>query len=140
MEVDPDNTETTTSPAAVKKIKTAENLNESNSQNSTHNLKKYFPFQIQEGTPCLIKVYDEPDKTNFILNDVIEVVGFLSLNPMLEANWEDTDAEDKAIHPPPSLVPRIHAIFVKKQSHCNPLVDKMNPGGQFSKKKLFNLF
>lgn len=39
------------------------------------------------------------------------------LEPQIE-----TQAELLTHNPPPSLVPRLHAVHVKKLAHCNPLV------------------
>lgn len=121
MEVS-ENVTDSTSPKKVKKNKTTEEGQ--TSPNNTYNLANYFPFNEENGVACLIKTYEDTEKHGLVLNDVVEVVGFLSLNPALEATWEDTDIEDKATHPPPSLVPRIHAIAIKKLKHCNPLLQQ----------------
>ena len=67
------------------------------------------------------------------LNDMIEVVGFLSVDPTLSGEFQpernailepesETDVEIITHNPPPSLVPRLHAVYVKRLEHCNPLV------------------
>lgn len=78
----------------------------------------------------LLQIYDE---TELKLNTMVEVIGFLSVdpalsgeflpekNPLLEPECE-TDVETITHNPPPSLVPRLHAVYVKKLEHCNPLV------------------
>lgn len=112
---------TIASPSPAKKTKSNEEESTA-SQSSIYSVAKHFPFNEENGLSCLIKTYDNEEKSDLVLNNVIEVVGFLSLNPALEANWDDADLEDKGTHPPPSLVPRIHAIHVKKLKHCNPLI------------------
>lgn len=57
------------------------------------------------------------EDTSLKLNEIIEVVGFISLDPFLSTiyNEEDeimTEAEMNIHHPPASLVPRLHAIKV----------------------------
>lgn len=99
-------------------------INTGNAKNSdpkqNYSCEKYFPLPETGGLPCIIKHYGEQE--DFLVNTRIEVIGFLSLSPALEASWQDSDAEDKALHPPPSLVPRLHAIHIRKLSHCNPLL------------------
>lgn len=64
---------------------------------------------------------------------MIEVIGFLSVDPSLSGEFRlennsflepesETEAEIITHNPPPSLVPRIHAVVVKKLEHCNPLL------------------
>ncbi|XP_042219539.1 LOW QUALITY PROTEIN: mini-chromosome maintenance complex-binding protein-like [Homarus americanus] len=91
-----------------------------------------FPITGMKGTPCLVKLYDNQ---NFSLNDIIEVVGILSVDPSLAARSGDhsegeslmntaaMEVEEEAAHcPPPSLVPRLHVITAHKLSHTNPLL------------------
>lgn len=123
-----------------KKNKVEDHESKISSESSTYSNDKYFPFNKQSGIPCIVKVYEEEGKADLVLNERIEVIGFLSLNPALEANWENTDSEDKALHPPPSLVPRIHTISIKKLKHCNPLMNQTVPYGNFISSKLRHLF
>lgn len=64
---------------------------------------------------------------------MIEVVGFLSVDPALSGEFQqekdpliapqiESEVETITHNPPPSLVPRLHAVYVKKLQHCNPLV------------------
>ncbi|XP_033756608.1 mini-chromosome maintenance complex-binding protein-like isoform X2 [Pecten maximus] len=94
-----------------------------------------FPLPEEKGVSCLIKVYDDIDA--FCVNDLVEFVGVLSVDPSL-AQFEAEDhgsqgrvctdgfqvsAEEKNAHaPPPSLVPRLHAVFGTKLTHINPLL------------------
>ncbi|KAF4791181.1 minichromosome maintenance complex binding protein [Turdus rufiventris] len=73
---------------------------------------------------------------SFKVNDVLEVFGVLSVDPVLSiVNSEDRDsstldpmecmdtAEEQRVHSPPaSLVPRIHVILAQKLQHINPLL------------------
>jgi len=66
--------------------------------------------------------------STLVLNDVIEVVGFLSVDPALSiasvSSREEVD-EDEETHlhnQPGSLVPRLHAVSVHRLHHSNPLL------------------
>lgn len=99
-----------------------------------------FPLPEEKGISCLVKVYDNID--GFCVNDVVEFVGVLSVDPSL-AQFEPEDqssqnnictdafevsAEEKNAHaPPPSLVPRLHAVFGTKLTHINPLLAPSTP-------------
>eukprot|EP00058_Branchiostoma_floridae_P018219 XP_002603708.1 hypothetical protein BRAFLDRAFT_126888 [Branchiostoma floridae] len=91
--------------------------------------------QRQNGQGQKMKqVYQSSDSLK--LNDVIEFVGVLSIDPALAtfntaagetatSAYEDggdmMDIEEQAAHsPPPSLVPRLHAILTNKLVHTNP--------------------
>lgn len=90
-----------------------------------------FPIPGMKGTPCLVKTYDD---VNFSLNDIVEVVGILSIDPAMalrgpdhdgniEMNTAAMDMEEEVAHcPPPSLVPRLHVLSAQKVSHTNPLL------------------
>lgn len=73
---------------------------------------------------------------------MIEVVGFLSVDPALSGEFQpetdalleplsESEAEILTHNPPPSLVPRLHAVYVKKLNHCNPLVQENFDQGIF---------
>lgn len=95
-------------------------------------LDKHIPMSSEQGTACILKVYDLSHELK--LNDMIEVIGVLSVDPALafinERREEssflsaepmmDFAEEQEARNPPPSLVPRIHAILVNHMSHNNP--------------------
>lgn len=60
------------------------------------------------------------------MNSVLDVVGFLSVDPVLDGSThEPTEfeemAEIQANNPPPSLIPRLHAISVRDVSHLYPM-------------------
>ncbi|KAK3096183.1 hypothetical protein FSP39_024135 [Pinctada imbricata] len=92
-----------------------------------------FPLPGEDGLSCLVKIYDEVD--TFAVNDMVEFVGVLSVDPSL-ANFststesdgvqssveglEETMEERHAHAPPPSLVPRIHTVVSLKMNHNNP--------------------
>lgn len=72
-----------------------------------------------------LQVYD--GNSSLVLNDVIEVVGFLSVDPALSVSSVGTEEteEDEESHlhnQPSSLVPRLHAVSFRKLRHSNPLV------------------
>ncbi|CAD0200632.1 unnamed protein product [Chrysodeixis includens] len=96
-----------------------------------------FPLPDTPSKSCIVKIYD--DNENLKLNDMIEVVGFLSVDPALSGEFQpekdplldpQTESEVETIthNPPPSLVPRLHAVYVKKLEHCNPLVKSFDQG------------
>lgn len=72
-----------------------------------------FPIPMDDGKACIVKMYEEP---SLKLNDTIEIVGFISLDPLLsvvrDADDTMTEAELSVHHPPASLVPRLHAIKI----------------------------
>jgi hypothetical protein len=67
-------------------------------------------------------VYDSDPA--FALNEVIEVVGFLSVDPGLCVLSEEMEDEGAQLdNKPGSLVPRLHAVSVRKLQHINPLLE-----------------
>ncbi|XP_046833718.1 mini-chromosome maintenance complex-binding protein [Vespa crabro] len=73
-----------------------------------------FPIPIDNGKACIVKVYDET--IHLKLNQVVDIIGFISLDPALNVinNSEEMmeDAEMNTHNPPISLVPRLHAIKI----------------------------
>ncbi|KAJ8667055.1 hypothetical protein QAD02_008717 [Eretmocerus hayati] len=71
------------------------------------------PIPNQDGKTCIIKLYED---LPYKLNQVIDVVGFISLDPNLsqihDAENMADDLENQTHHPPASLVPRLHAVKV----------------------------
>ncbi|KAM8923929.1 mini-chromosome maintenance complex-binding protein isoform 2-T2 [Pelodytes ibericus] len=102
--------------------------------NCTPPIDLNFPLPGEKGPACLVKVYENWDI--FKVNDVIEVYGVLSVDPALSTMNEERDVasalldpcesmdtEEQRVHSPPaSLVPRIHAIAIRKLQHNNPLL------------------
>lgn len=87
------------------------------------------PIVDRPSTACLMKFYDNSTATDVSLNDVLDVIGFVSLDPSLCASsFQDNDNPLKnanevyAMNPPPSLIPRIHVISYRKLLHTNPLL------------------
>lgn len=119
-DVDMDTKHMDTSDGNSAKRKSVESNSEGN--RPSYDNDKYFPVPGETGLPCIVKIYEEEDKSDVKLNDRIEVIGFLNMDPSLEATWADSDAEDRAVHPPPSLAPRIHAILLNRLKHSNPLL------------------
>ncbi|XP_011694426.1 PREDICTED: mini-chromosome maintenance complex-binding protein [Wasmannia auropunctata] len=72
-----------------------------------------FPIPIDEGKACIVKIYND---TVLKLNQIIDVIGFISLDPILStihgSDDEMDEAEIRTHNPPASLVPRLHAIKV----------------------------
>ncbi|KAL0111920.1 hypothetical protein PUN28_013261 [Cardiocondyla obscurior] len=72
-----------------------------------------FPIPINGGKACIVKVYDG---TILKLNQVIDVIGFISLSPVLSTiDTSDDEMNEAEIHthnPPASLVPRLHAVKI----------------------------
>ncbi|NXD65828.1 MCMBP protein, partial [Eolophus roseicapillus] len=93
-----------------------------------------WPFCLYFIIVSLWQVYESWD--SFKVNDVLEVYGILSVDPVLSiVNSEERDsstlnpmesmdtAEEQRVHSPPaSLVPRIHVILAQKLQHINPLL------------------
>lgn len=76
-----------------------------------------FPLPNEGGKACIVKIYEE---TSFRLNQVIDIVGFISLDPALSLAHDSEDAMDdiefQSHNPPASLIPRLHAIDIKDAS------------------------
>ncbi|XP_076661260.1 mini-chromosome maintenance complex-binding protein [Halictus rubicundus] len=69
-----------------------------------------FPIPMNDGRACIVKIYED---TALKLNQIIEIIGFVSLDPLLSnCNMDETmtEAESNVHYPPTSLVPRLHAI------------------------------
>ncbi|XP_025055949.1 mini-chromosome maintenance complex-binding protein isoform X1 [Alligator sinensis] len=106
------------------------------SPNCSPPLDLNFPLPGEKGPACLVKVYESWD--SFKVNDILEVYGILSVDPVLSiVNNEEREnssslfdpmecmdtAEEQRVHSPPaSLVPRIHVILAQKLQHINPLL------------------
>lgn len=57
----------------------------------------------------------------------MDVVGFLSVDPVLDGTYHEVTEFDEimeiqAANPPPSLIPRIHAVSIEPVHHSNPLL------------------
>ncbi|CAG9793682.1 unnamed protein product [Diatraea saccharalis] len=127
---DTDSMDVVDTETCSKERKTCENTdNTSNGVSREHLLN--FPLPDVSSKSCIIKIYEEND--NLKLNDLIEVVGFLSVDPVLSGEFQpekdslldpqlENELETITHNPPPSLVPRLHAVYVKKLDHCNPLI------------------
>ncbi|XP_034474192.1 mini-chromosome maintenance complex-binding protein [Drosophila innubila] len=87
------------------------------------------PLPDRPSMACMIKVYEDFDK--YTLNSLMDFVGFLSVDPALDASTLDVEAmkdveslsELQAQNPSPFLIPRLHAFGVKSLCHANPLLD-----------------
>ncbi|CAL4089600.1 unnamed protein product, partial [Meganyctiphanes norvegica] len=133
-ETDSMETESPSESAESKRIRTENITNAGSSTSATGSSTTpdlNFPIPGMKGTPCLVKIYDEQDLS---LNDMIEVVGVLSMDPSLANNgvgssgqggvpeFGEMDMEEAAHSPPPSLVPRLHVLSIRKLKHINPLL------------------
>lgn len=104
-----------------------------------------FPLPNERGPACMVHVYDQ--ESTFKVNDMVEFVGILSVDPGLaifpDQHMEDaTDSdglitpEEQAVHhPPPSLVPRLHCLTYRSLTHSNPCVP-FNIKGESSMQQL----
>ncbi|KAJ8310714.1 hypothetical protein KUTeg_012579 [Tegillarca granosa] len=94
-----------------------------------------FPLPSETGISCLVKIYDNLD--GYQVNDVVEFIGVLSVDPALAQHsdnkpdgvqssiegYDEEPMEERNAHaPPPSLVPRLHAILANKLPHVNPYI------------------
>ncbi|XP_073540700.1 mini-chromosome maintenance complex-binding protein [Phyllobates terribilis] len=110
---------------------------ESGAPSCSQSLDLYFPLPGEKGPACLVKVYENWD--NYKVNDVLDVYGVLSVEPMLSVLSEDSDLasslldptvcmdtheEQRSHSPPTSLVPRIHAVVIHKLPHTNPVIPR----------------
>ncbi|KAI5707260.1 hypothetical protein M8J76_008847 [Diaphorina citri] len=77
------------------------------------------PIPDDSASACLVTIYKDLD--SYLVNQVIEVVGFLCIDPPPLKCDPDEDMEQDHM-PPASIVPRVHATVVKSVPHSNPLV------------------
>lgn len=86
------------------------------------------PIPDSRSRAAIVKIYDVKDET-FKLNEMVEFVGIISLNPTLANAGQDDDndisahfnkAEVAAKNPPPSLIPRLHVLKYSKLNHNHP--------------------
>ncbi|XP_069689031.1 mini-chromosome maintenance complex-binding protein isoform X2 [Periplaneta americana] len=96
-----------------------------NRKSAANDLESNLPLPGPEAKTCLVKVYNNDEKLS--LNDVIEVIGFLSKDPVMEnvSNFEEMDEDGDVCNHVQQvpLPPRLHALCMRKRKHCNPLVD-----------------
>ncbi|XP_033207989.1 mini-chromosome maintenance complex-binding protein isoform X2 [Belonocnema kinseyi] len=73
-----------------------------------------FPIPNDDGKACIVKIYENKDSHK--LNEVLDIIGFLSLDPLHSAIHDSEDYMDdmeiQTHHPPASMVPRLHAVKV----------------------------
>ncbi|XP_014608335.1 PREDICTED: mini-chromosome maintenance complex-binding protein [Polistes canadensis] len=86
-----------------------------------------FPVPIDDGKACIVKIYDET--THLKLNQIVDIIGFISLDPTLSVinNSEEMDDVEMNTHNPPvSLVPRLHVVkitvLIKHEVENAPLI------------------
>merc|ERR1712168_595495 len=94
---------------------------------SSNHFEVNMPIPGENGFSFLVKVYDNLD---IKLNDMLKVYGIFSIDTS-SANLNNNDSdildemsliEQKFHNPPPSLVPRLHAVYINKLQHNNPLL------------------
>lgn len=79
------------------------------------------PWEEERGrgasTACLVKLYDS-DIEALKVCETVEIVGVLCINPELATfEKDDNDARD----PSTSLVPRLHALFIRRMPFFHPM-------------------
>ncbi|KAL5277760.1 MCMBP family protein [Megaselia abdita] len=84
------------------------------------------PIPDRPSKACMVKVYSDLD--SHTLNSVVDVIGFLSVDPAMDISTADVEMNEDidgilAANPPPSLIPRIHAVAIRRLKHSNPLLD-----------------
>lgn len=118
-----------------KKSNQSDRETEKISANNTNLSREYLlnsPIVDRPTNACLVKFYDDAAKLS--LNDVLDVIGFVSMDANLcGSNRQPNDFESFdeicAMNPPPSLIPRIHVISYRALTHINPLLhDNRNNG------------
>ena len=87
-------------------------------------LKLFFPYS--KGHGVIVKLYDVEEGA-LKLNDCVEFIGIVSLDPSLASQFGTTKNVDEflqpemeAKNPPPSLIPRLHVLKFQKLVHNNP--------------------
>lgn len=110
----------------VKKVESPPKTQENRSSVLSAEYLLNSPLPDRPSKACIIKIYE--DFESLTLNSVIDVIGFLSVDPALDGTFDEGDgfieeSEHQATNPPPSLIPRLHAITVKKLDHFNPYLE-----------------
>lgn len=117
----------------VKRMKTGEANNDGSSSSPGKGIlsAEYLlnsPIPERPSKACMVKVYEDFEK--YKLNTLVDVIGFLSMDPVLDgsqdklSDFEGIDVEEHiSTNPPPSLIPRLHAIVIRDLRHINPLLD-----------------
>lgn len=141
MDVDVDN-------FRAKKLNQSGTELEPKSNTNNSNLSREYllnsPIVDRPTNACLLKFYDDAAKVS--LNDVLDVVGFVSLDANLcGSNREPGEFENFdeicAMNPPPSLIPRIHVISHRALAHTNPLLhDNRHNGDALSDQTKLDCF
>ncbi|XP_063702955.1 mini-chromosome maintenance complex-binding protein [Culicoides brevitarsis] len=112
----------------VKKIESESNVTEQKAPNSLLSAEYLLnsPLPDRPSKACIVKFYEDFD--SLTLNSVVDVIGFLAVDPALDGTFDEGDGfidetERQATNPPPSLIPRLHAVKVTKLTHINPYFD-----------------
>lgn len=84
------------------------------------------PIADRPSKACMAKFYE--NFSDITLNAVLDVVGFLSVDPSLCASNQQPDEFDNfdeicAMNPPPSLIPRLHVVAFRHMTNLNPILD-----------------
>ena len=109
-------------PSEQKKVK-SENEVKSTKVSPVRNSLN-FPIPNSQGHGVIVKLYDVEEGA-LKLNDCVEFIGIVSLDPLLAQNGnknvdEFMQPEIEAKNPPPSLIPRLHVLKFQKLIHNNP--------------------
>ncbi|KAK1123233.1 hypothetical protein K0M31_008865 [Melipona bicolor] len=85
-----------------------------------------FPIPMDDGKACIVKIYED---ISLKLNQIIEIIGFISLDPLSniidDSDGIMTKAEITVHNPPGSLVPRLHAIKIIHSTKDIKIVPQM---------------
>ncbi|CAG5133455.1 unnamed protein product, partial [Candidula unifasciata] len=132
---EPSDSDTVQKSFKDEKVKT-DNVEVENSTPSTHTeahsvrtapqvVNMNLPLPNESGVPCILRVYSR--NVELKTTDAIEVIGILSVDPQLACIYDEDSHIDiserdelQAHEPPPSLVPRLHALVIKHLHHNNP--------------------
>jgi len=96
------------------------------------------PLPNPNGKAAIIKLYDIAEG-DIKLNDMIEVVGIVSLDPSMAAAGEEGEEDGFSSLPslpPPSLVPRLHVLTHRVLPHPNPLPLEPSPDPSATRQEL----
>ncbi|GAB6025022.1 hypothetical protein CHUAL_010130 [Chamberlinius hualienensis] len=111
-----------------KRLKKTENMTQETSTQSSYCPQLYIPWPDESAVAAIVKVYDASE---YSLNDMVEFVGIISMDPQL-TNFSEDDRnmgdsfgllqmeEEEYQNPPPSLVPRLHVLKGFLMTHNNP--------------------
>ncbi|XP_063993169.1 mini-chromosome maintenance complex-binding protein isoform X2 [Diachasmimorpha longicaudata] len=110
-----------TSEPAQKKERSESNVNRVDAKFSLPENLQNFPIPIENGKTCVVNVYSD---VTLRVNQVVDVVGFVSITPLLnevDGRVEGSDGDGGPDSSPSLLIPRLHAVAITESYEDLPV-------------------